>query len=286
VIPDEALHLVPFAALRRSLGGEGGRYLFEDFVIGVAPSLRIFLETRRRDVNLRGASSIQELIVSDPAFDRTIDPDLRVLNAGAIEAKIATVFPGSELLRGREATREAFLELGRKFEILYFGGHSILNTRNPMLSSMLFAPEVGDPNRGALYASELLRRRLPKTRLVILASCKTGVGKLSSSEGVESLARPFLAIGVPSVIASLWSVNDRATADFFLRLHRHLEPGFDPVAALRATQLDYLKAGASYRRRTSVWAAFDVIGGGGWPKEGPNQGRHQAADPHPLRILP
>lgn len=275
VVPDGALHLLPFAALRNR---DTNTFLAQEHVIENAPSLRVFAEARRRDRQRERSPAPSELITSAPAFDRQIDPSLGELKAWAIEEEFARFFPGSRARKGPDATREAFLEGGAEFEILYFGGHSLVNARNPMLSSLLFAAAPGDPRRGVLLASEILQNPFPKTRLVILASCKTGVGKVSSSEGVENLARPFLAAGVPSVVASLWSVDDRATAGFFRRFHWHLSHRFDPAAALRATQVEFLTSRDGTRRRTSVWAGFEAIGGLGGDEggAGPNGSTNQA----------
>ena len=79
--------------------------------------------------------------------------------------------------------------------------------------------------------------RVSCARLVVLASCSTAVGRISRTEGVENLARPFLASGVPAVVASLWKVEDQDTEDFFRQFYRNVGQSGDVAAALRATQV-------------------------------------------------
>lgn len=252
VIPDGALHALPFSLLR----DPAGRFLLQNHAVSVAPSARVYLEGLRREKLLPPPGRV--LVVAAPDFDPTVDPTLRVLSAGSREALIAQIFPGSELLHGAKARRQAFLTAARDAEAIYFGGHSVVNAEVPLLSQMLFAKDPSDPSRGVLYAGDVLRQRFPRTRLVVLASCSTALGKTSRTEGVESLARPFLAAGVPTVVASLWNVDDKETADFFVRFFQRLRQRFDVAEALRATQVESLRQGSS----PAGWGAFEVIGGG------------------------
>jgi CHAT domain-containing protein len=259
LIPDGVLHTLPFVLLRDR---QTGRYLIQDHACAVVPSARIFVASLRHDRELARRPEGHVLVVSAPDFDLSIDPTLLPLKAGKTEAAIAGIFPGSRVLGEAAATRGAFLQASGDFGMLYFGGHSVVNTEFPLLSRMLFAKESGDPSRGVLYSGDILKQRFPRTRLAVLASCNTAAGRISRTEGVESLARPFLAAGVPSVIASLWQVDDQVTADFFVRFYRHLAKGFDIPTALQAAQVESLTSGVAGAADPKSWAGFEVIGGG------------------------
>jgi CHAT domain-containing protein/tetratricopeptide (TPR) repeat protein len=259
LIPDGALHTLPFSLLRDR---RTGRFLMQDHTCAVAPSARIFVASLRQDEELARRPERHVLVVAAPDFDPGIDPTLPALKAGATEATIAGLFPGSRVLEKSAARRDDFLMASRDFGMLYFGGHSMVNSDFPLLSRMLFAKDSGDPSRGVLYSGDILKQRFPRTRLVVLASCDTAAGRISRTEGVESLARPFLAAGVPSVIASLWQVDDQVTADFFVRFYRHLAGGFDVAGALQAAQVDALNSGDARAADPKAWAGFEVIGGG------------------------
>ncbi len=256
-IPDGALHILPFAVLWNE---RTGRYLIQDHVFSIAPSTKVLISSLRRDRELAQPRDPRALLISDPAFDRGLFADLPSLKASTIEASFSRILPGSILLTGQAATRAAFLRQAGEFEIVYFGGHSLINPEHPLLSQMLFAPDPGDAARGVLYSGTLLGQRFGRTRLAILASCSTAAGKVSKTEGVESLARPFLAAGVPSVVASLWNVDDAATAELFGRFLKRLRQSFDPASALRDTQIESLKAGLGPAADPRIWAAFELIG--------------------------
>lgn len=252
LIPDGPLQDLPFSLLKEATAG---RRLLEDHALSMAPSLRILAAGLQRDRDLAWARAPRALIVTAPAASPEFE-HLAALESAEVEAKIADVFPGSRVLSDRQATKAAFLSSSREFEILHFGGHSIVNTDSPLLSYLVLAPDSDDP-AGVLYSRDLLRQRFPAARLVVLASCESGLGKVSTTEGVESLARPFLAAGVPGVIASLWPVEDRSTAEFFVRFYQKLATTWDVAEALRETQNELLEVDPS---ATKTAGAFIYIG--------------------------
>lgn len=253
-LPDGPLHDLPFALLRSS----DGRYLVADHPSSVAPSLRVLAAGEERRIALsRKGQPRRALVVAAPSFDQKLYPTLALLEAGQTEATIGRFFPGSLVLIGQSATRREFLAQAPGFEILHFGGHSVINPEHPAYSQLLFAPEPADPSRGLLYSGDLLSVRLPRTDLVVLASCQSAVGRISRTEGVENLARPFLAAGVPSLVGTLWGVKDQSTADFFLRFYSHLSQGDRPAQALRKAQLEALE---NLRSDILTWGAFELIG--------------------------
>ena len=254
VVPDGALHGLPFVLL---WNGRTEKYLIQEHICSVAPSTRILLASLRRDRELAAPGEPKILVVSDPAFDQKLFPLLGRLRESEKEAEFATVFPGSDILSDLAATKQAFLDQAGDFEIVHFGGHSLVNQEYPLLSQMLFAGDPNDQAHGVLYSGEILGRRFERTRLAVLASCSTAAGRISRTEGVESLARPFLAAGVPAVVASLWDVDDKATADFFSRFYRHLSRDFDPAQALQRAQKDSIADDSDPR----AWGAFELIGG-------------------------
>lgn len=261
-IPDGPLHGLPFALLRDR---QTGKYLIQDHVCSVAPSIQVFKASLHRDKFLARRITPRALMIADPDFDRTMYPSLPRLSAAKTEAAIAQTFPGSQVLRARDATRRTFLNSAGDFEIVHFGGHSVVNTEFPLLSQMVLAEDTEDPNRGVLYSGDLLHQHFSRTRLVVLASCETAAGRISRTEGVENLARPFLAAGVPAVVASLWSVDDDSTSHFFSRFYKHLHSSFDAAAALRAAQIEAIELAEEESRDPRTWAAFEVIGGSALP---------------------
>jgi CHAT domain-containing protein len=259
-VPDGSLNAIPFAALRERATG---RRLVQDHELAVAPSATIYAANARRDWTLASRPGTRALVVADPAFERNLYPQLSRLAGAAAEQDIAAAFPGSVTLRGPEALKARFLAAAPGYQIIHFAGHSIIDLENPLHSLLLFAADPKDPEHGALTAGDLLTERLPATRLVVLASCASGTGRLSDTEGVESLARPFLAAGAPAVVASLWTVDDDLTARFMARFYGHLRGNGAAAEALRRAQVDFLGGSDEQARSPLAWAAFETIGASG-----------------------
>ncbi len=99
-------------------------------------------------------------------------------------------------------------------------------------------PAQAGPDGGILSAETIVEQPLEKVRLTVLSACETGLGAYTQAEGVQGLVRAFHVAGCPNVVASLWKVNDEATAALMARFYRELwEEGKSPAEALRAAQL-------------------------------------------------
>jgi CHAT domain-containing protein len=94
----------------------------------------------------------------------------------------------------------------------------------------------------------------------MLAACETGNEYAAGSEGATSLARAFLAAGVPTVVASLWDVGDHPAARLSDLFHRNLLAGDDAEEALRKAQLAMLHGSDETGRSPAAWGAFEVFG--------------------------
>ena len=93
----------------------------------------------------------------------------------------------------------------------------------------------------------------------MLSACDTGLGKEVKGEGLVGLARGFMYAGAARVVASLWKVDDEATADLMTHFYRlMLEDGKRPAPALRDAQITIWK-----QKRWNApyyWAAFVLQG--------------------------
>src|SRR6185436_13306048 len=125
---------------------------------------------------------------------------LRGLPGADEEARrIAALFATSHVLLGRQATKANFVELAPASDVIHFAGHSILNSNKPRYSSLVFAPGA---EADLLYAHQLGQIRFQRSRLVFLAACETAAGTRVAGEGALSLARAFLASGLPAAIGT------------------------------------------------------------------------------------
>jgi CHAT domain-containing protein len=257
IVPDGVLHTLPFAAL---IDRNTERYLIQDRPVEITPSIAVFLESAQTATPPLEAA----LVVGNPRFS---EPELRLpdLPEAETEAReIAALYRRASLLTGATATKDDFLSRIGRNHVVHFAGHAISNVSFPGLSRLLFAGST-EGSSGSLFAHEIGNRDLSSVRIVVLAGCRTSSGQIRRGEGVISLARPFLAAGVPTVLATLWDLNDRASRPLFVEFHRGVRHGLAPVDALRQAQLRLIESGNPDLTSPTSWAAVTAIGGiAGW----------------------
>lgn len=264
-VPDDSTAGVPFAALRDPAGGGG--YLGERFPISVAPSLLVYRRAVERGAAWRAPAGHEVLLAADPRFDGGLFPAMSELaHARRAGESLRRIYPGATLLAGPAATEGRLAAAFPTHRIFHFEGHAVSDPTNGARSALLLAPE--DPARpdresSLLRAEELLHHDLGHLRLIVLAACSTAVGLYPESREVASLATSFLAAGAPAVVASLWDVEDAATAALFAELHRRLAAGSPPAVALQEAQESLRKSGDARLAHPAAWAGFAVFGGGG-----------------------
>ncbi len=274
IVPDGALHTIPFEALSRSNGSQR-RLLLEDWTISYSPSATVLVALSQPQPP---APTGKDLIVfADPDLGRAAgggDRDLwrsyeeEGLSVGALphtaqEARrIARVVGSAEVRTGAAASeRQAKQERLDRFRILHFATHGLASERHPARSALVLAVGENDPEDGLLQAREIARLRLASD-LVVLSGCRTGRGRLLSGEGVLGLARAFFAAGSRAVVASLWDVHDERTARFMEAFYRRLSAGASKGEALRQAKLESLRRGGEAASPRD-WAAFVLIGDAG-----------------------
>ena len=256
-IPDGVLQTVAFAGLWNR---QTHRYLIEDHLLGVAPSGTVFVRASQA-ASSRYGDRVRALVVGNPHFDRHLWSGADLPGAEAEAVEVAGLYDRAELLTGRRATKASFLDAISASTVVHYAGHAAASTDAPQATRLLLAadPQTGDS--GATYVHEIAQHGLPRTRVVVLAACRTAAGPVSRVEGTMSLGRPFLAAGVPTVVASLWDVDDTISRRFFISFHRALLLERDPVLALRTAQIALLSSGDESLSHPANWAAFIAIGG-------------------------
>ena len=174
----------------------------------------------------------------------SIAPDRSNLEALDLKASRATVTSG---------------EL-KEYRYLHFATHGYLDSERPGLSALVLSmvDEQGKAQDGFLRANDIYNLKLP-AELVVLSACQTGLGKEIKGEGLVGLTRGFMYAGAARVVVSLWSVNDKATADLMTKFYQKmLKQGERPAAALRAAQMEMWKQ--KQWQSPYYWAAFTLQG--------------------------
>ena len=146
------------------------------------------------------------------------------------------------------------------YRFVHFATHGLLNSDHPELSGVVLSliDERGQAVDGFLRLNEVYNLRL-RAELVVLSACQTALGREVRGEGVLGLVRGFMYAGSPRVAASLWKVDDRATAELMRRFYEAmLKGGLRPAAALRQAKLGMLRE--PRWRAPFYWAAFELQG--------------------------
>jgi CHAT domain-containing protein/tetratricopeptide (TPR) repeat protein len=163
--------------------------------------------------------------------------------------------------RGFDATRETAMSsrVGR-YQIVHFATHAFQDSEHPELSGIVLTmvDRDGTGKNGLMLLHDIYGLDL-SAELTVLSACETALGQDTKGEGLVGLTHSFMAAGSKSVVASLWKVDDRATAilmaDFYQSM---LQEGMPPAAALRAAKL---KIRQDKRWSTPYfWAGFEFQG--------------------------
>jgi CHAT domain-containing protein len=264
IVPHGVLDLVPFAAL--PVPGDtlslGARY-----ALRYAPSLRALAAADGRAADWRGAT--HALVVGDPAMPTVAGVDgrraaLRDLPAARSEGEAVARRFGVAALTGGAATETAVRQALPNARLVHLATHGLAYGSEARVRDSYVALAPDATNDGLLTIGELLDA-VPalSADLVVLSACQTGLGNLQQAEGTVGFQRALLAKGARSVLVSLWSVDDRATALLMRQFYAHWlgtdgKPARSKSEALRLAQVDVrLTPGLASPR---YWAAFQLVG--------------------------
>jgi CHAT domain-containing protein len=258
IVPDDALHLLPFQVLLTAPPGTNAReipYLIRRHSITYAPSAGIF-ET----LSGRSPTAPPRLIAFAPVHFGAVPSRETSLPGTLAEVDaIARLFPEGEATVHRfgEATKHAVLSTRfEEFGYVHFATHGYADDSDPDGAFIVLHGADGDDT---LRPAEISRLEL-NGALVVLSACETAVGKVAAGDGVLGLVRAFVCANAQAVCASLWKVADDATARLMLRMYEHLRQGASNADALRRAQIDLM--GDPSFEAPHLWGAFIMAGSG------------------------
>jgi CHAT domain-containing protein len=241
---------IPFGALIAP--GRPPHYWIEDVTVTMAPSLAALPPATASDPT---APAPAVLVLADPLDGGPEFPRLPYV-AGEVAALVNHFGAGAVTLRlGRESRPAAYLEAApSRYSIIHFGTHALPNRESPLDSAIVLTG-------GRLSVRDIMPIPLG-AELVTLSACRGAETRSYSAEGLVGLAWGFLYAGAKHVVAGMWNVPDRATADLMDRFYGSLSRARDPPHALRSAQLALARSRGPWRL-PYYWAAFNVYGGPG-----------------------
>ncbi|RRG24471.1 CHAT domain-containing protein [Ancylomarina euxinus] len=272
IIPEGKLAYVPFGVLLKEKGDpESLNYRNLDYLVRHNPisyQNSATIAYKRPEKGFSVPSS-KRLLAFAPSYDNVSDSilvtrqvhdnKLYPLPAAKIEVEnISKIFNGETYL-DELASETNFKAKAVSFDILHLAMHTILDDDNPMYSKLVFTQTGDSLNDGLLNAHEIYNMNL-KARMVVLSACNSGDGKFLKGEGVMSLARGFFYSGCPSLIMTLWTVEDVSGASLMSSFYKYLSQSFPKDVALQQAKLEYLDTADALKSHPYFWSGYVAIG--------------------------
>ncbi|HNU58249.1 MAG TPA: CHAT domain-containing protein, partial [Flavobacteriales bacterium] len=167
----------------------------------------------------------------------------------------------ADLLLGMQANERSFRDAAPRYGILHLGTHAEMNATDPMYSRLVLSKdgEGVDPDQdGYLHAYEIYELDL-RAQLAVLTACETGAG-VSDGEGVRSIGYSFAYAGCPSLVMSLWNIDEKVSAEVIERFYEYLADGLPKHEALRRAKLDHLNEASDELAMPYYWAGLVLVG--------------------------
>jgi CHAT domain-containing protein len=253
IVPHSLLHYVPFAAIT-----DGREYFGAQHTLSLLPSASL-LPFLTQNVQRAGANpSPHAVVFGNPT---TTALDLPPLAYAASEAQAIASLLGTTVYTATAASETQLRTSAADARIIHLAAHGGYNPFNPLYSLIALADDKEQDGR--LETHEIFGLSLQRNDLVVLSACQTTVGDLSRGDDIVGLTRAFFFAGTPTVIASLWSVDDAATETLMVAFYKHwLQGGMSKAQALQTAQADV----RADPRWTSpfYWAGFVLNGHPGY----------------------
>jgi CHAT domain-containing protein len=242
IVPHRVLHYLPFHTLMSA----PGRYLLQDSLVYYLSGASLLQFTREKQHSGAPAG----LAVGNPDLE---DPTLNLRYAEREVREVERLFPRVTVLVRKDATKGQTRRRLDAQSLIHLATHADLDEQDPLGSALLLRPEAGDTGR--LEVQEIFGLDL-HADLVILSACDTSLGKLTQGDEVVGLTRAFIYAGTPSVISTLWRLDDRASYELMRAFYENLRAGQPKGEALRQAQLAILQR----YPHPYYWAAYQLTG--------------------------
>lgn len=271
IIQDNILNQLPFVTL---FSAQSNRYLIEDYSVVTNPSVNVLIKTNVWSSLKQNNRDESFLGVSNPRFSHRRFPQLTPLPSAEEEVfKASALYKNSKFFSMQNATESKAVPEFQRSNIVHIASHTLNSDISSLASGIVLAEEPSLNNKsayhkgvlydGLLQASEIYSLRATNTKLVILSSCRSGVDETTTGEAAGALVQAFLSIKVPSVVASLWNVDDESSAELMYFFHSfHRTKSLDFASSLREAQCALIRGADEVKRHPYYWGAFQIFGAG------------------------
>lgn len=202
--------------------------------------------------------SIRDSSLADPQYFSLLRQPFAITAAKKIGKYIK-----HDLFAEEAAVETVFKQTAGRYDLLHLGTHAEVNHAAPLQSRFFLAKALpgdsADHDDGYLHAYEIYAMRL-HSDLAVLTACETGIGNWSRGEGVMSLAHSFMYAGCPSVIMTLWKIDEKSSADIIADFYKNLSDGKSRSEALRLAKLQHIRSSDKSLSHPYFWAGMTLVG--------------------------
>jgi CHAT domain-containing protein/Tfp pilus assembly protein PilF len=208
-------------------------------------------------LKMKYRASVKDTMLMDRDYLRMVRQPFAVQTAQQLGGSM-----GADIRTGASATEPEFRKLAGKHAILHLGTHAEMNALAPLYSKLVLSKvdsSHGTGEDGYLHAYEIYELQLD-AELVVLNACETAAGTDDSGEGIRSLGYSFAYAGCPSLVASLWQIDERSSSEIISRFYEELAAGVPKHVALQRAKLHYLDHAPEELASPFFWAGHVLIG--------------------------
>lgn len=279
IVPDGQLGYLPFEVLITQempllkQGTDQGAdfstlpYLLRDYKVSYNYSGTLLMAQQAKKENIINGN----ILALAPSYAPTEMPNWRekrevelrktlIELPGAVNevSKLEELYAGQFYI-GQQANETIFKTSAPKHGILHLAMHGLVDQKDPEYSGLALTEDQSKEEDNFLYAYEIKQLGL-QAGLVVLSACETGIGKYQRGEGVVSIGRGFMYAGAPSLLMTLWSLNDQSGAAIIEQFYHNLSQGMEKDEAIRQAKLFYLDNYPNEYTHPFMWAAFVQVG--------------------------
>jgi CHAT domain-containing protein len=200
-------------------------------------------------------SSTDQRMVTRQKYRKNLYPIPGVIEEIEEISKIVS----ADIFSGQEASETAFRKVAGKYELLHLAMHTVVDNKDPMFSKLIFTEIPDSINDGLLNTFEIFGLRL-RARMVVLSACSTGEGDYSNGEGVMSLARGFVYAGSPSLVMTMWEVEDKSSISLMKSFYQNLFAGKTKAEALQKSKIEFIQNARPENTHPFFWSSYVVLG--------------------------
>ncbi len=270
IVPHNKLSYIPFDALisqmpdTSAMNFKNLTYLIKEYPINYSYSATLLFDYAKNK-----KTSKQNLIIFSPKYiadeprptaESSVPFFFNPLPGAEDEVKSISKHMHANSFVNLFAQENTFKDKAPEYDILHLAMHTVINDTLPMFSKLVFSrPNQTTNDDGYLNTYEIYNMKL-HARLAVLSACETGTGKLQKGEGVMSMARAFIYAGCPSIVMTLWQVEDKSGAKIMNDFYYYMSKGKRKDVALRMAKLKHLENSDPLTAHPHFWLGYVNIG--------------------------